>query len=152
MFWNKRNNDSLPYISMNPFDAEKIINSYGSALSVGTSGIARPESLLPYSKARIKYAYFVYLENIIKQGLLSQEIGDNLVNTYSSLAFFIEDDECDEINNTSKLIKNKTLDYNIPDNKINFDKFKDFTQKYLYLSQEYQKEIYDFILECYKKK
>jgi hypothetical protein len=51
---------------MNPQEAEKIINLYGAALG-GSRDIVRRKSLLPCSVPKIKLAYYIYIEALIKK-------------------------------------------------------------------------------------
>jgi len=80
---------------MNIAEAEKIVKAYGATLSKG--GTARPKSSLPCSTGRIKYAYFVYIEALIRQGLLTDEVHGMLFTTYIGLGSFVEDEEAKKI-------------------------------------------------------
>lgn len=143
MFGFKKNKTYQP---MTPEEAERIVNLYGKAIAKG--GLARYKSLLPCSKARIMYAYYVYLEALISQGILTQELGENLVSTYALLPAFIDDVEAKEINNIMEMRKNG-LNLNDPQNRYYVDKMGDLTR--FMPNMDYMNEINDFIEECYKQ-
>ena len=83
---------------MNKFQAEKIINNYGSAIA-NSKNVFKKQSTLPCSKARIRYAFYVYLAAIIDQtGHLPIGIGENLVTTYCILDAFVADDDAERLN------------------------------------------------------
>lgn len=65
---------------MTPKEAEKIINQYGAAFFKGPAdSLRRPISSLPCSKARVKHAFFVFVESLIEQHALTQELGERVV-------------------------------------------------------------------------
>ena len=71
---------------MNPFEAEKIINRYReSILKLAKSDIARKKSWLQDSTIRIKHAYLVYIEYIMKEALITNKLADFLVESYSMI-------------------------------------------------------------------
>jgi len=81
---------------MNPEEANKIIEAYKASIAKGTEGdtVLRRVSLLPYSKAKIKYAYFVFLENTVqKEGRLAGDLRNNLAEEYSILNNFVNDEQ-----------------------------------------------------------
>ncbi len=84
---------------MTPHEAERIINEYGAALALGTNGgVARKLSWLPCSVCKIRHAFFVYLNELISNGQLRQDVGDQLKNAYASLNHFIADADAETIN------------------------------------------------------
>lgn len=90
---------------MTPQEAEKVINEYGGALAKGTDGVARRLSVLPCSIGRIKMAYFIYVEEVIRRKLLDDEMVKNLLGSYQAIVQFITDEEADIINAISAKIK-----------------------------------------------
>ena len=116
---------------MTPLEAEKIINSYGGTIA-SEKVVARRKSSLPCSKARIKYAFFVYIEELIMRHNLEQQLGIQLVNAYSLLSSFIDDTEVDEINSSNGELK------------------VEFAQKTI-LNKGLREELENFIEECYEK-
>jgi hypothetical protein len=90
---------------MTPFEAEQIVNKYGAALSKGKDDeIARPISLLPCSKSRIRYAYYVYISELIMHKFINSDKKSKLIVTYSTLEHFIPDEEAEKINIIQKKI------------------------------------------------
>ena len=84
---------------MTPHQAESIINQYGAALARGTDGgIARKLSWLPCSVCKIRLAFFVYVNELISCGILTQKIGEELKGTYHALNQFMADADADTIN------------------------------------------------------
>src|SRR3989338_4112860 len=101
---------------MTPREAEKIVNLYGGAFTNETN-IARKKSLLPCSVAKIKQAYFIYIEELIKHNLLTKGVGTTLALTYSMLDAFVDDAEAEKIHEVNKKIISGELDCKIPENK-----------------------------------
>lgn len=60
---------------MTPIEAEKIINEYWKSIKdlKSAKAIVQPISDLPYSTGMIKYAHFVYGEELIKKNLLTKK-------------------------------------------------------------------------------
>lgn len=83
---------------MTPAEAEKVINQYGAAIaSIEENAIVQDVFSLPYSPAKIRYAYFVYVEALIQQGILTDKIAGDLSQTYAMIdSRFVE--EAAEIN------------------------------------------------------
>lgn len=126
---------------MDKFEAEKIINLYGGAIAKG--GVARKISLLPINKSVIKYAFFVYLEAGISEGIMNEEILQNLISTYICLDHFIDDDKASLLNEIMNRIRNKQIDLTIEENKQLKAVYDEFMN--LYLSRNNLDEITDFI-------
>ncbi len=136
---------------MNKYQAEKIINEYGGAIA-NNKGPFRKQSTLPCSKAKIRYAFYVYIPAIINElGQLPQDIGQNLVATYSMLDCFISDDEADRLNRIPEMIKNKQLNAEKPDDEKQIKEFFSLVTNAL-RNGSYFDEINEYIGECYKDK
>lgn len=93
---------------MNINEANKIIDRYTDSLSKLKQGdIARKRSFLKDSPARIKQAYFVYIEWLVKsqEGFIDKKIGDLLVTTYSAINCFLDDADADRANELFKKFK-----------------------------------------------
>lgn len=76
-------------------EASEILEAYRACIAKGTEGgtILRRVSLLPYSKAKIEYAYFVSLEDVVrKKGHLAFDQRKDMVEAYSILNNFVDDD------------------------------------------------------------
>ncbi len=81
---------------MTPIEAEKIINEYWRSMKDlrSAKAIVQPISDLPCSTGMIKYAHFVYGEELIKKNLLTKKIGDQLTQSYSKIhSRFVEDSD-----------------------------------------------------------
>lgn len=136
---------------MDKYQAEKIINAYGGAIANDKNSFKK-QSTLPCSKARIRYAFYVYISAIINDsGNLQNEIGQSLVATYSMLDCFLSDEDADRLNCIPDLIKNKKLDATNPDDE---KQIKEYFSLYAKAARNggYFDEINDFIGECYKEK
>jgi hypothetical protein len=127
---------------MTPFEAEQIVNKYGAALSKGKDGeIARPISLLPCSKSRIRYAYYVYLSELNKS-CINKNLLDKYLITYSALYSFISDEEAVIVNKTLyKIINNQTLTEEEDELYIGF-------KNMMYSSGNDLDDINNFMKEC----
>src|SRR3990167_2945996 len=93
---------------MDKYEAEKIVNAYGAAIGKGTEqGTAvRLAQNLPCSKAKIKQAFFTYIDTIIKEfHTLETDIGNKLVTTYSLMNSFVKDEEAKELVKLGKKMK-----------------------------------------------
>ena len=137
---------------MDKHEAEKIINAYGGAISADSKPL-KHLSLLPCSKARIKYAYFVYFEAIMNEfGGISKEIGENLVGTYCMLEAFIEDELADRLNHAAAVVKaghiNDAETFNKLDPRIKNDVDEYFLRaKTAMYNKHLNDEINDYIQE-----
>ncbi|MCH7974145.1 MAG: hypothetical protein IH949_09715 [Bacteroidetes bacterium] len=78
---------------MTSIEAEKIIENYHNSIKdLRPVSIVQPESDLPYVKGWIRYAHFVYGEELIKQNILSKDIAEMLIESYSLLdEYFVEE-------------------------------------------------------------
>ncbi|MBU1951854.1 hypothetical protein KJ733_02990 [Patescibacteria group bacterium] len=56
---------------MNLSEANRIFNDFKKIAAKTEHYVARPLSLLSYSKGKIKYAFFVYVEDAIKHDQLT---------------------------------------------------------------------------------
>ena len=130
-----------------------LVNAYGGALAKGTvQGTAiRLSRNLPSSKARIKQAYFTYIEAIISDmGKLRKDLGNHLVTTYANLNSFIDDEEANELIEISIGMKSGKYDNGRPEDKKKIGKYMTFAVSNPFNGELYD-EINEFIGECYKK-
>lgn len=74
--------------------AKRIIDSYLETLEKGTEGetILRKASLLLHSKAMIKYAYYLIIEDAVRTKSLSAQRRDEITEAYSKLNSFVDDE------------------------------------------------------------
>ncbi len=134
---------------MDKYEAEKIVNKYGEAIVKGTTGFVRRKRFLPCSKAKIKQAFFVYLEAIISEtNNLPKEMGNNLVSTYGLLNSFIDDEEADELIEIGKMVQEHR--YRFPEDQEKIDKYFKYGEKSIHDGELFD-EINEYIGECYKK-
>lgn len=94
-------------------EANKIKDAYRECIAKGTVGetILRKASWLPFSRARIKYAYFILLEDIVeKEGRLPDDLREKFVEEYSTLSFFVDDATVDKYSTNYKDWQSKKSD------------------------------------------
>ena len=136
---------------MNNIQAEDIVHGFAEVIARDENAFKK-QSDLPCSKAKIREAFYVYIQAIIeKLGTLPKNIGDNLVECYCMIEDFLPDDEANRLNDIGKKNLNKQLDIGNPEDA---QKWTEYTSKVADL-QMYGKsfdEINDFIRECYNKK
>jgi hypothetical protein len=124
-------------------EAEKIINVYGGLIANMPKGDRVQDVFsLPYSPARIRYAYYVYTEELINRGLFDDDIKQNLESTYALIdSRFIE---ADDINRLNKALRLYPKDEKA---KAYVDKHGGFTVGLP--STEKMVEYHNFVADCY---
>lgn len=133
---------------MKPERAEEIINQYGGILAAQEGLIASPDSLLPYAKSYIKYAFFCYAETLVSGHLLTEKMEDDLVGAYAAIDTFISADQAAQINATYKEMQtNKGATEIAKMSKENLDSFFAFSNTKL-ANVEGRFEIRSFIDQC----
>lgn len=139
---------------MNAEEARKIVEDYKACIAKGTEGetILRRVSWLPYSKGKIKYAYFVLLEDIVrKEGRLGSDLRENLVETYGVLNNFIGDDLAEKYAKNYQDWQSKKLD--VGKNKKDERLIKQyFAYTHMLRSGNLFDEINDYIKELIEQK
>ena len=80
---------------MTPIEAKEIIENYQNSIKdLRPVAIVQPQSDLPYVKGWIRYAHFVYGEELIKHNILSKDIAEMLIESYSLMdEYFVEEPE-----------------------------------------------------------
>jgi len=80
---------------MTPIEAEKIIENFHKSIKdLRPNAIVQSSKELPYTYARIKYAHFVYGEEIVKHVKITEEILQEMLESYGIInSFFREDPE-----------------------------------------------------------
>jgi predicted transcriptional regulator len=132
---------------MDKYQAEKIINNYGSVIA-NDGNPFKKKTTLPCSKAKIRYAFYVYIAAIINEiGELPKNIGENLVATYSMLDAFVSDEKADRLNKISEKIKTKELVAEKVEDKKQIDEYFSLVFNALNNSK-YSDEINEYIKEC----
>jgi hypothetical protein len=86
--------------------ANEIIQDYRESLAKGTVGetVLRKETWLLHSKAMIKYAYFVVIEDLIfNEGKLPADMRLMMTDEYKQLSFFVPDSIADNFGKKHEL-------------------------------------------------
>jgi len=136
---------------MDKYQAEKIVKEYGGAIA-NDKNVFKKSSTLPCSKAKIRYAFYVLMDAVVKeQGHIQEDIGQNLVAIYCMLDSFVSDENADRLNKIPEMIKNKQLDREKPENKNQIDEYFSLVPNAL-RNGKYFDEINEYIKECYKAK
>ncbi len=133
---------------MNLSEAEQIVNVYRDITHKTENLAARPVSLLAHSKGKIKYAFFVVVEDLVKKQQLTQERVNELTSLYSRLDPFIDDIKAEEINRIGELVKRQALDMSDPKQRALQTQFNEFFTGTTLGFQAVQ-EIMDFMDECF---
>lgn len=134
---------------MDKIQAEKIVNKYGAAIA-NDKNFFKKKSSLPCSKAKIRYAFYVHIKSIVEEaGALPKNLGSTLVNTYSMLDAFMDDEEANRLNSRYDALKK--LDLKEPDEKREFEDIGSRIFKAI-RNGDYFDEINEYIGECYEEK
>lgn len=137
-------------VIMRPKEAEKILNAYGGALGIEVEGeIARPKSRLPYSKSKIKYAFYSCIEGLIERGLLNDEARNMLVVSYAALDSFVDDQVAKRINETYRKTPDE-ISKLLAEGDSDAEGFKRFGVENV-ANLKAVEEINEYIDECYKE-
>ncbi len=125
--------------------AEKIINDFGKVLSRSVHPhLFQPKSNLPCSVARIKFAIYRYVIELIRLGKLNKETAEMLIIGYSSLSYFLADqDTADQMNRISEL-----KDDPHPDKQLQIKRQKELIHGLALQKEFLNEEIQEFIREC----
>jgi hypothetical protein len=80
---------------MTPIEAKKIIENYHLSIKdLRPNAIVQSNKELPYTAARIKYAHFVYGEEIVKGAKIAEKIVSKITESYGLIdSLFSEDSE-----------------------------------------------------------
>lgn len=125
--------------------AEKIINDFGKVLSNSVHPhIFQPKSNLPCSVARIKFAIYRYVIELIRLEKLNKETAEMLIIAYSSLSYFLADQAtADQMNRISELKDNPH-----PDKQLQINRQKELIHALAIQKDFLNAEIQEFIHEC----
>lgn len=133
---------------MTPQVAEKLVNAYGGALAAGAEGTARPMSLLPASKIKIRHAFYVYLAELVRRQALTEDLGSSLVAAYNGIDTFIPDETAEKFNNIEKIIRKEAEENSTSEiDSVAKKEHMDFLIE-AYGSMSALTEINDYIREC----
>lgn len=83
-------------------EVEQIVKEYQAALKRVQEDLAKPVSLLPCSKARVRYAFLTYLDERSRVKKIEKEEANILMQQYIALDSFIKDEDAEMINDASK--------------------------------------------------
>mgnify|MGYP000947003691 CR=1 FL=1 len=78
--------------------AEKIINNYGKSITSNQGNIVFRKSSLLNTKKEIEIAFKTYVEGCIKYDCWNDSLKIPLIDTYGSLALFVDNATSDHIN------------------------------------------------------
>jgi hypothetical protein len=125
---------------MTHLEAENIIIAYSKAIKTNLrpNAIVQSISELPYSPAKIKYAHLLYAEYLVKENILTKELGDSLISSYASIStIFVEDPESinKRYRNYLKELNQGTI-------------LKDFNLSAYTVSPDSETEFNNFLADC----
>lgn len=125
--------------------AEKIINDFGRVLSNSVHPhLFQPKSNLPCSAARIKFAIYRYVIELIRLEKLNKETAEMLIIAYSSLSYFLADQAtADQMNRISEI-----KDDPHPDKQLQIKRQKELIHALAIYKEILNAEIQEFINEC----
>lgn len=89
---------------MLPKEAQTLVKKYGD-LIVNREGLAGRKSDLPCSIDNLKQAFFIVVDVLIKGGVWTDGVRNEVISTYSMMNVFVDDQEAEEINFISKNLK-----------------------------------------------
>lgn len=79
--------------------AQLIINDYSKLLSrVDEKNLFMPKSALPCSDAMIKYAFYTYVDELVRMHKMTASAAESLIIAYAHLSFFVESDHAETLN------------------------------------------------------
>lgn len=80
---------------MTPIEAEEIIEKFHQSIKdLRPNAIVQSDTLLPYTPARIKYAHFVFAEELVSNLTITDEKIKELMESYGIIdSFFVENSE-----------------------------------------------------------
>jgi hypothetical protein len=124
--------------------AKEIISAYGKLMSEAASNnLFQPKSRLPCSTAKVKFAIYRYINELIRLNGLNQQTAQSLIVAYSHLSFFVEEEMAHVMNAIARGKNNPTGDHLDLVNK-----HKEMIHM-LALQKEYlNREIQEYINEC----
>lgn len=125
--------------------AEQLISAYGKVLAqAAPPNLFMPKSRLPCSTARLKFAMYRYIIELVRLSKLSKDNIEMLVVAYSHLSFFVTDERMAEVLNRITSQKNDpTPEYH----KLAREN-KDLIHSLALHKEMLVKEIQEFIQEC----
>ncbi len=130
---------------MNSTKAGEIIKKYTQLLSnVNNNNIFQSSELLPNSKAMIKFAFYVYIYELINARKLDKTGAESLITAYAYLNFFIAKDKVDLMNSISNESKKNNSKDNFNVNSENLQFIKQLREQ----KEQSIVEIQEYINEC----
>lgn len=79
--------------------AQHIINGYSKLLArVDERNLFMPKSLLPCSDAMIKYAFYTYVDELVRMSKMTTSAAESLIVAYAHLSFFVESEHAETLN------------------------------------------------------
>lgn len=79
--------------------AQHIINGYSKLLArVDEKNLFMPKSLLPCSDAMIRYAFYTYVDELVRMSKMTASAAESLIVAYAHLSFFVDNEHADTLN------------------------------------------------------
>lgn len=132
-------------------EAQQIVSEVGKLMSnppEGDSRLVHPITVLPCSPAKVKFAFFLTTEHLIKEEALSSQQAEALISIYASINTAFRE-QADEINNEYRKILKEI-------NRGKTESLEGFKLKYNLesalspssLSLQSQIEFHNYIADC----
>jgi len=84
---------------MELIQAQQIINGYSKLLSkVDDKNIFMSKAMLPCSDAMIKYAFYTYVDELVRMHKMTLSAAESLIVAYGHLSFFVEQEYAETLN------------------------------------------------------
>jgi hypothetical protein len=132
---------------MTNLKAGQIINEYGKLLGgINSNSIFQPIDILPFSKATIKFAFYIYIYQLIGQKKLNKEGAESLMIAYAHLNFFIESTKVEMMNQMSENLRMKPEKINSEFSEENIN----FIKNLRYQKEQSIIELQEYISDCLK--
>jgi hypothetical protein len=126
--------------------AQQIINGYSKLLSkVDDKNIFMSKSMLPCSDAMIKYAFYTYVDELVRMHKMTLPAAESLIVAYGHLSFFVEQEYAEALNK----IANKDYHDNRDEETIRLLEKNHAIIKELSLRKEIMvRELTEYIRDC----
>ena len=126
--------------------AQQIINGYSRLLSkVDEKNIFMSKTMLPCSDAMIKYAFYTYVDELVRMHKMTLPAAESLIVAYGHLSFFVEQEYAETLNK----IANKDYHDNRDEETIRLLEKNHAIIKELSLRKEIMvRELTEYIRDC----
>lgn len=126
--------------------AQLIINGYSKLLArVDEQNLFMPKSLLPCSDAMIRYAFYTYVDELVRMSKMTASAAESLIVAYAHLSFFVDTEHADTLNRiANKHYRDKRDPETIKLLEQNHAMIKQLSQR----KDTMIKELSDYIKDC----